>query len=55
MVKQPIHHRFAFLGPLVLEFKPFSFCFLMVDRDQTALQRSKLRSCTALVGEQPNP
>ena len=26
-----------------------------VDRDQTVSQRSKLRSCTAFIGEQPNP
>jgi len=27
----------------------------MVDRDQTVSQRSKPNSCTALIGEQPNP
>ena len=26
-----------------------------VDRDQTVSRRSKLRSCTAFIGEQPNP
>jgi len=25
------------------------------DRNQTVLQRSKPSSCTALIGEQPNP
>ena len=34
---------------------PFQFLTLTVDRDQTVLQRSKLRSCTAFLGEQPNP
>jgi len=33
----------------------FQFLTLTVDRDQTVLQRSKLRSCTAFLGEQPNP
>jgi len=27
----------------------------MVDRDRTVLQRSKPSSCSALMGEQPNP
>ena len=31
------------------------FFSLTVDRDQTVSRRSKLRSCTAFLGEQPNP
>ena len=33
----------------------FQFSSFTVDRDQTVSQRSKLRSCTAFLGEQPNP
>jgi hypothetical protein len=33
----------------------FQFFTPTVDRDQTVSQRSKLRSCTAFIGEQPNP
>jgi hypothetical protein len=31
------------------------FLTLTVDRDQTVSRRSELRSCTAFIGEQPNP
>ena len=31
------------------------FFFLTVDRNQTTSRRSKPNSCTALIGEQPNP
>ncbi len=55
LVQQSIHQRFAFPGPLVLGFTPLNFLPPAVDRDQTVLQRSKLRSCTAFLGEQPNP
>jgi len=55
LVQQSTHHRFTFLGPLVLEFNLFNFLTLTVDRDQTVSRRSKLRSCTAFLGEQPNP
>ena len=55
LVQQSIHHRFTFLGPLVLEFNLLNFLTLVVDRDQTVSRRSKLRSCTAFLGEQPNP
>ena len=34
---------------------PSQFFTFTVDRDQTVSRRSKLRSCTALLGEQPNP
>ena len=53
--KQPIHHRFAFLGPLVLENNLLNFQTLVVDRDQTVSRRSKPSSRTTLFGEQPNP
>ena len=53
--KQPIHHRFAFLGPLVLENNLLNFQTLVVDRDQTVSRRSKPSSRTTLIGEQPNP
>ena len=55
LVWQSIHHRFTFPGPLVLGFNLFNFLTLTVDRDQTVSRRSKLRSCTAFLGEQPNP
>ena len=55
LIYQSIHHRFTFLGPLVLESTPFNFHTPVVDRDQTVSRRSKLRSCTAFLGEQPNP
>jgi len=55
LVQQPIHQRFIFPGPLVLGFTPLNFLSPTVDRDQTVSQRSKLRSCTAFLGEQPNP
>jgi len=48
------HHGFTFFGPLVLEFAPLNLSF-MVDRVQTVLQRSKLRSCNTLLDEQSNP
>ena len=53
--KQPIHQRFAFLGPLVLENNLFNFLTLVVDRDQTVSRRSKPSSRTTLNGEQPYP
>ena len=55
LVQQPIHQRFAFLSPLVLESTPLNFLTQTVDRDQTVSRRSELRSCTAFIGEQPNP
>jgi len=36
-------------------FYSSQFFALTVDRDQTVSQRSELRSCTAFIGEQPNP
>ena len=53
--KQPIHQRFTFLSPLVLENNLFNFLTLTVDRDQTVSQRSKPNSRTTFIGEQPNP
>ena len=55
LVKQSIHQRFTFPGPLVLRFNSLNFLDLSADRDQIVLRRSKLRSCTTLLGEQPNP
>ena len=56
LVKQSIHQGFIIPGPLVLRFTSFKFSITLTeDRDQTVLRRSKLRSCTALLGEQPNP
>jgi len=42
-------------GPLVLRIKLSSFYVLSVHRDRTVSRRSKPSSCTALIGEQPNP
>ena len=53
--KQPIHQRFTFLGPLVLESKACIFQKSIEDRDQTVSRRSKPNSRTTLIGEQPNP
>ena len=56
LVKQPMYQGFTISGPLVLRFNSFKFSFTLTeDRDQTVLRRSKLRSCTTLFGEQPNP
>ena len=56
LVKQSIYQGFIIPGPLVLRFTSFKFSITLTeDRDQTVLRRSKLRSCTALFGEQPNP
>ena len=55
MVYQSIHKGFVFPGPLVLRFTPFQLFTPTEDRDQTVSQRSKLRSRTAFLGEQPNP
>ncbi len=55
LFQQPIHQRFIFLGPLVLESDSFIFQFSIEDRDQTVSRRSKPNSRTTLIGEQPNP
>ena len=55
LVLQSMHKGFVFSGPLVLRSTPLNFLPLVVDRDQTVSQRSKLRSRTAFLGEQPNP
>ena len=55
LIKQPIHQRFAFPGPLVLGSTSLSFLTLAVDRNQTVSRRSKPSSRTTLIGEQPNP
>ena len=53
--KQPIHHRFTLLGPLVLELESLNFQKPIEDRIQTVSRRSKPNSRTTLIGEQPNP
>ena len=56
LLKQSINQWFIIPGPLVLRFNFFKFSnTLTIDRDQTVSRRSKLRSCTTLFGEQPNP
>jgi hypothetical protein len=55
LLKQPIHHRFTLLGPLVLELDSFLFQKFIEDRNQTVSRRSKPNSRTTLIGEQPNP
>jgi hypothetical protein len=51
---QLLNKWFVLPGPLVLGIKLLRF-IIMVDRIRTVLQRSKPNSCTALIGEQPNP
>ncbi len=52
---QLIYHRFAQLGPLVLELDPFKLLTLAIDRDRTVSRRSEPSSRATLMGEQPNP
>ena len=54
LVKQLLYHMSILPGPLVLRIKLFFFR-LSVHRDRTVSRRSKPSSCTALIGEQPNP
>jgi len=54
LVKQLLYHMSILPGPLVLRIKLFFFV-LSVHRDRTVSRRSKPSSCTALIGEQPNP
>ena len=53
--KQLLHQRSILPGPLVLGIKLCFFFILSVHRDRTVSRRSKPSSCTALIGEQPNP
>ena len=55
ITKQPVHHRYFLLGPLVLELDTLNSFTLTVDRDQTVSRRSKPSSRTTLIGEQTNP
>jgi len=55
LVKQQIHNRSSLLAPLVRKSALNNFLSFMVDRDQTVSRRSKPKSCTTLIGEQPNP
>ena len=55
ITKQPVHHRYFLLGPLVLELDTLNSFTLTVDRDQTVSRRSKPSSRTTLNGEQPYP
>jgi hypothetical protein len=52
---QPVHQRHTHFGPLVLEMTPLNFLTLAEDRNRTVSRRSEPNSCTALIGEQPNP
>jgi len=55
LVKQLVHHRLTHFDPLVLEMNFFNSQMPVTDRDQTVLRRSKPKSRTSLIGEQPNP
>jgi hypothetical protein len=50
-----IHQGFNFIRSSRTENKASTQKFSKVDRDRTVSQRSKPSSCTALIGEQPNP
>ena len=49
------HHRYVHSGPCVLGTAPFNFLTPIGDRNQTVSRRFEPSSCTALIGEQPNP
>ena len=55
LARQLEHQRSVHSGPLVLGTDPFNFTTLATDRDRTVSRRSEPSSCTALMGEQPNP
>lgn len=55
LAKQLIHQRYAHSGPLVLGTALFKYPTPVTDRNRTASRRSEPSSCTALIGEQPNP
>jgi hypothetical protein len=52
---QLVHHRFSYLGPLVLEIVPLKSPTPTVDRDRPVSRRSEPSSRTLLTGEQPDP
>ena len=55
LARQPEHHRFVQLGPLVLKSAPLKRPAPTTDRDRTVSRRFEPSSRTALIGEQPNP
>ncbi len=55
LARQPEHHWFVQLGPLVLKSAPLKRPAHTADRDRTVSRRSEPSSRTALIGEQPNP
>jgi len=55
LIKQPVHHWYTFPGPLVQGKTFLNFHLLTVDRGQTVSRRSKPKSGSTLIGEQPNP
>src|SRR6476469_817337 len=55
LARQPEHHRFVQLGPLVLKSAPLKRPAPTTDRDRTVSRRSEPSSRTALISEQLNP
>src|SRR6478752_2653706 len=55
LAEQLAHESCVRPGPLVLGTAPLKSPTPTVDRDRTVSRRSKPRSRTALMGEQPNP
>ena len=52
---QLVHHRFGYLGPLVLEIDPLKSPAPTVDIDRPVSRRSEPSSRTLVTGEQPDP
>jgi len=50
-----VHQGFDFIQSSRTKNKASTYYLSKVDRDRTVSQRSKPSSCTALIGEQPNP
>ena len=55
LARQPEHHRFVQLGPLVLKSAPLKRPAPTTDRDRTVSRRSEPSSRTVLISEQLNP
>lgn len=55
LARQLVHQWYVHPGPLVLGTAPLKFPAPATDRDRTVSRRSEPSSCTALMGEQPNP
>ena len=53
--KELVHQRFVLPGPLVQRKALLNTLTHTPDMDQTVSRRSEPSSCTALMGEQPNP